>query len=90
MLEIVDLHAAYGNIRVLDGVSLRVRTGETVAIIGSNGAGKSTMLRTISGLMRAREGPSRTKASTSRMPRRTGSWRSASPTAPRVAVSSVG
>ena len=56
MLEIVDLHAGYGNIRVLHGVSLEVRSGEAVAVIGSNGAGKSTMLRTISGLMRARMG----------------------------------
>ena len=56
MLELVDLHAAYGNIRALHGVSLQVRTGEAVAVIGSNGAGKSTMLRTISGLMRARSG----------------------------------
>jgi branched-chain amino acid transport system ATP-binding protein len=56
MLELVDLHAAYGHIRALHGVSLEVRTGEAVAVIGSNGAGKSTMLRTISGLMRARSG----------------------------------
>jgi len=56
MLELVDLHAAYGNIRALHGVSLEVRTGEAIAVIGSNGAGKSTMLRTISGLMRARSG----------------------------------
>jgi branched-chain amino acid transport system ATP-binding protein len=56
MLELVDLHAAYGNIRALHGVSLQVSTGEAVAVIGSNGAGKSTMLRTISGLMRARSG----------------------------------
>ena len=56
MLELVDLHAAYGHIRALHGVSLQVRTGEAVAVIGSNGAGKSTMLRTISGLMRARSG----------------------------------
>ena len=56
MLELIDLHAAYGHIRALHGVSLEVRTGEAVAVIGSNGAGKSTMLRTISGLMRARSG----------------------------------
>jgi branched-chain amino acid transport system ATP-binding protein len=56
MLELIDLHAGYGNIRVLHGVSLEVHPGEAVAVIGSNGAGKSTMLRTISGLMRARSG----------------------------------
>jgi branched-chain amino acid transport system ATP-binding protein len=56
MLELIDVHAAYGHIRALHGVSLQVRTGEAVAVIGSNGAGKSTMLRTISGLIRARSG----------------------------------
>jgi branched-chain amino acid transport system ATP-binding protein len=56
MLELVDVHAAYGNIRVLHGVSMQIRTGEAVAVIGSNGAGKSTLMRTICGLMRARSG----------------------------------
>jgi branched-chain amino acid transport system ATP-binding protein len=56
MLEIVDLQVAYGHVRALHGVSLEVRNGEAVAVIGSNGAGKSTMLRTISGLMRPRSG----------------------------------
>jgi branched-chain amino acid transport system ATP-binding protein len=56
VLEIVDLHVAYGNIRALRGISLRVRHGELVALIGSNGAGKSTVLKTISGLLRATEG----------------------------------
>ena len=56
MLELTDVHAAYGNIRALHGVSMEVRTGEAVAVIGANGAGKSTTLRTISGLMRARSG----------------------------------
>jgi branched-chain amino acid transport system ATP-binding protein len=56
MLELIDVHAAYGNIRALHGISLTVRTGEAVAVIGSNGAGKTTMLRTVSGLMRARSG----------------------------------
>ncbi len=52
MLELVDVSVYYGNIRALDGVSLRVETGELVALIGSNGAGKSTTLKTISGLLR--------------------------------------
>lgn len=56
MLEVADLHVAYGNIRALRGISLRVRHGELVALIGSNGAGKSTTLKTISGLLRATEG----------------------------------
>jgi branched-chain amino acid transport system ATP-binding protein len=56
MLELHDIHVRYGNIRALQGVSLRVETGELVALIGSNGAGKSTTLRTISGLLRPTEG----------------------------------
>jgi len=56
MLELHDIHVSYGSIRALNGVSLRVGTGELVALIGSNGAGKSTTLKTISGLLRARQG----------------------------------
>jgi branched-chain amino acid transport system ATP-binding protein len=56
MLELIDLHVAYGNIRALRGISIRVETGELVALIGSNGAGKSTTLKTISGLLRPSSG----------------------------------
>jgi branched-chain amino acid transport system ATP-binding protein len=56
MLELHDIHVFYGSIRALNGVSLRVSEGELVALIGSNGAGKSTTLKTISGLLRPREG----------------------------------
>jgi branched-chain amino acid transport system ATP-binding protein len=56
MLAVNDLHVYYGNIAALKGVSLEVRSGEIVTLIGSNGAGKSTTLRTISGLLRARRG----------------------------------
>src|SRR6476659_4432760 len=56
MLEIVDLHTYYGNIHALKGISLHVDQGEIVTLIGSNGAGKSTTLRTISGLITPREG----------------------------------
>jgi branched-chain amino acid transport system ATP-binding protein len=56
MLELADLHVRYGNIRALQGVSLTVAQGELVALIGSNGAGKTTVLRTISGLLRPTEG----------------------------------
>ena len=56
MLELTDVHVRYGNIRSLQGVSLRVAQGELVALIGSNGAGKTTTLRTISGLLRASPG----------------------------------
>ncbi|HTN23803.1 MAG TPA: ABC transporter ATP-binding protein [Solirubrobacteraceae bacterium] len=56
MLEIEDIHTFYGNIEALKGVSLTVEEGEIVTLIGSNGAGKSTTLRSISGLSPARTG----------------------------------
>jgi branched-chain amino acid transport system ATP-binding protein len=56
MLELAGVHVRYGSIRALQGVSLRVESGELVALIGSNGAGKSTTLRAISGLLRPTEG----------------------------------
>jgi branched-chain amino acid transport system ATP-binding protein len=56
LLEVDEIHAYYGNIEALKGVSLTVDEGEIVTLIGSNGAGKSTTLRAISGLTPAREG----------------------------------
>jgi branched-chain amino acid transport system ATP-binding protein len=56
LLELRDVHAFYGNIEALKGVSLEVNEGEIVTLIGSNGAGKSTTLRAISGLTPPREG----------------------------------
>ncbi len=56
LLELVDVHTYYGAIHALRGVSIAVDEGEIVTLIGSNGAGKSTTLRTISGLLRPREG----------------------------------
>ena len=56
LLEINDMHTYYGNIEALKGVSLTVDEGEIVTLIGSNGAGKSTTLRSISGLSPARSG----------------------------------
>ncbi|MEA2391322.1 MAG: branched-chain amino acid transport system ATP-binding protein [Solirubrobacteraceae bacterium] len=55
-LEIEDIHTFYGNIEALKGVSLQVEEGEIVTLIGSNGAGKSTTLRSISGLTPPRTG----------------------------------
>jgi branched-chain amino acid transport system ATP-binding protein len=50
LLEVDDIHTFYGNIEALKGISLEVEEGEIVTLIGSNGAGKSTTLRSISGL----------------------------------------
>ena len=56
LLELSDVHTYYGNIHALKGVSLAVDQGEIVCLIGSNGAGKSTTLKTISGLLQPRQG----------------------------------
>jgi branched-chain amino acid transport system ATP-binding protein len=56
MLEVEDIQTYYGNIQALKGISLEVKEGEIVTLIGSNGAGKSTTLRSISGLTPPREG----------------------------------
>ncbi len=56
LLEVQDIHAHYGSIEALKGVSLTVDDGEVVTLIGSNGAGKSTTLRSISGLTPASSG----------------------------------
>ncbi|MCI2058312.1 MAG: ABC transporter ATP-binding protein [Oscillibacter sp.] len=56
MLKIENLHVSYGGIRALRGISLEVPDGKIVTLIGANGAGKSTMLRTISGLVKAESG----------------------------------
>jgi len=56
MLELQDLSVAYGHRVALQGISLKVGAGEIVTLVGGNGAGKSTTLKTISGLLRARSG----------------------------------
>jgi branched-chain amino acid transport system ATP-binding protein len=56
ILEVEDIHTYYGSIQALKGISLEVREGEIVTLIGANGAGKSTTLRSINGLNHPREG----------------------------------
>jgi branched-chain amino acid transport system ATP-binding protein len=56
LLDVEDLHAYYGNIHALQGISLHVDEGEIVTLVGGNGAGKSTTLNAISGLVRPRSG----------------------------------
>ncbi|MCJ7433311.1 MAG: ABC transporter ATP-binding protein [Anaerolineales bacterium] len=61
LLEIENIHTYYGNIHAIKGVSLTVNEGEIVSLIGGNGAGKTTILRTICGLLKPREGHIRLK-----------------------------
>ena len=56
MLRIENLEVSYGNIKAIKGISLEVNQGEIVTLIGSNGAGKSTTLRAISGILKPRSG----------------------------------
>ena len=56
ILNVANVHTYYGNIHALKGVSIKIDKGEIVTLIGGNGAGKTTTLRTISGLLKPREG----------------------------------
>jgi branched-chain amino acid transport system ATP-binding protein len=56
MLEIKDLHVCYGGISALQGISLKVERGKIVTLVGANGAGKSTTLRTVSGIVKPKSG----------------------------------
>ena len=56
MLEVSDLHSGYGKIEILKGIEIKVPAGKIVSLIGSNGAGKSTFLMTLSGIVRSRKG----------------------------------
>ena len=56
MLELLDIHAGYGAIHILKGVSLKIEQGEVVSLIGANGAGKSTLLKVVSGLLAPMKG----------------------------------
>ena len=56
LLKVDNIHVYYGAIHAIKGISFEVNEGETVALIGANGAGKSTTLKTISGLMHPKSG----------------------------------
>jgi len=56
LLKVKDLHVYYGAIHAVKGISLEVHEGEIVTLIGANGAGKSTTLNTIAGLLKPRQG----------------------------------
>ncbi|MCC2105961.1 MAG: ATP-binding cassette domain-containing protein, partial [Hyphomicrobiales bacterium] len=61
MLEVEDLSVFYGDAQALDGVSLSIEQGEIVAIVGANGAGKTSLIRTIGGMHRPTKGKIRFK-----------------------------
>ena len=91
LLEVNDIHTYYGTIHALKGISLHVDEGEIVTLIGANGAGKSTTLNTICGILRPRSGthlPGGRSRSTSCPPTR--SCCAASPRRPRDAASLAG
>ena len=56
MIVVENLHVYYGNIHAIKGVSFEVRKGEITALMGANGAGKSTIIKSICGLLNPREG----------------------------------
>jgi branched-chain amino acid transport system ATP-binding protein len=56
MLEVHNIHAGYGKVEILHGISLKVEAGQIVSIIGPNGAGKSTLFKTVFGLLPVRQG----------------------------------
>ncbi len=56
MLEVLSLHSGYGKIEILKGIKIKVPTGKIVSLIGSNGAGKTTFLMTVSGIVRTTKG----------------------------------
>ena len=71
ILELKDVHTYYGAIEALKGITFDVREGEIVTLIGSNGAGKSTTLRSINGLNHPRKARSASRDATSRTRART-------------------
>ena len=88
MLKVTNLKVSYGGIEALKGISFNVEQGQIVSLIGANGAGKSTTLNTVAGLLKPRTAPSPSMARTSsaRPPARwsPSAWRSA----PKAAASS--
>ncbi|MEK9935517.1 MAG: ATP-binding cassette domain-containing protein, partial [Rhodobiaceae bacterium] len=56
MLEVKDVHAGYGNLKILRGINMNVPTGGIVTLLGGNGTGKSTLLKAISGLIPLMQG----------------------------------
>lgn len=87
MLEIRDLHAWYGESHILHGIDLDVKAGECITLLGRNGAGRSSTLKSVLGLVGRRSGSIRCKARKPSACRRTRSRARASATAPKSAAS---
>ena len=86
MLQVEDLVTAYGPVRALDGVSFEVPAGAITAVLGANGAGKTSLLRTLSGLVRPRAGRIASTGARSAAWRSRTSCASAWRTSPRTAA----
>ena len=90
MLTVNDIHVFYGNIAAVKGISLTVYQGEIVTLIGGNGAGKSTTMRTISGLISPKRGEIVFEGKRVSGLKGNEVARAASPRAPRAGASSHG
>ena len=88
LLQVNDIHVYYGSIHAVKGVSFEVNEGEIVTLIGANGAGKSTVLNTISGLLHPRSGSVTFRGKTCKASRPTSWWPRAWPRSPRGGGSS--
>jgi len=88
VLVVEDIHTFYGSIEALKGISITVSEGEIVTLIGANGAGKSTTLRSISGIVPPRTGRIVFQGAEIQGLAATRSRRSASPSRPRAGASS--
>ena len=88
LLKVDGINVYYGNIHAVKDISFTVNAGEIVTLIGANGAGKSTTLKTISGLLKPRTGDGCTRARASRACAPTRSWKRALPTCRKAAMCS--
>jgi len=83
MLELTNVTAGYGSITALRGVSIQVEDGAIVTLVGANGAGKSTTLRAVSGLIKVREGTITYRGKPWPTGHHTKLWRAESPMCPK-------
>jgi ABC-type branched-subunit amino acid transport system ATPase component len=84
MLKVDDLHVAYGQSEALHGISFDGHANETIAIMGRNGMGKTTLFKSLMGVLPIKSGASRSPARTCRATRASSAWPRASPTCRRA------